>query len=347
MSSFFLKCSCTDDLECSLSSSKMYENQFVRIKASKAPNQSPFQAEVLFTAQCYKRKDSPCHYHLEDLEIHIFVLGMVFLSPDQRRNIQTVLSDSDIDEDHLPALYRKGGLAELGKLHGEYNIVVVNARSAAVHCISSRFGLLPLYYAVLNKCLYMSDSLARLGTATGYGRLNKAVLAQICLYNYSLDNNALLENCSTMPAGSRLSFSAKGLNLIRYWTPDKLLHEDAVCGHDAVDMIDDAFNRAVKRYAAQVDNTALSLTGGWDGRLILAYMLKHMAPEQIQLYSFGTSNSPDVEIPQQISKAMSLRYKPFILDRTTWMIIFWSQHGTPLFILTVTALSKGHITSMP
>lgn len=275
----------------------------------------PLQVDVWHSVRKCKRKESPSHYLLEELGLHIFVLGMVFLSPDQRQRLAGKISANSIDEDLIPVLYRQGGMAELQNLHGEFNLVMIDARTNEIVCLSSRFGLLPLYYAVDNDSLCVSDSLARLGEATGRNELDLAVVAQLCLYNYSLSNRSLLKDCYCLPAGTCLRYKHGNTQMQAYWTPDELLGKDLVSGGAGVDLIDEAFEESVIRYSSQIDRTALSLTGGWDGRLVLAYVLEHMEAEQVSLYSFGIAESPDVVIPRKIAAAMSLKYQPYVLDQ--------------------------------
>jgi hypothetical protein len=287
----------------------------VTIRIPAESNLPPVSVNVSYSPQKYKRAQNPCHYYLEDLGAHIFVLGMMFLSPDQRTKTCKDIGQKDIDEDYIPWLFRKGGIEELRNLHGEHNIIVVSEKNGDITFQSSRFGLLPLYYALVDGNLCVSDSLAVVGKASGLDELNKDVLVQLCLYNYSLTNDSLLEGCYALPASTCLRFSQGTLNLETFWTPEQLLNKDIIHGKDSVDLIDEAFQGAVKRYAGQVDQTALSLTGGWDGRLILAYILQEMDSEKIQLYSFGTAGSPDVIIPKHIASMMSLRYKAYLLDQ--------------------------------
>lgn len=290
----------------------------MRHVAIKIPARDSFPTvtvNVSYTPRKYKRAETPCHYYLEDLGAHIFVLGMVFLSPEQKLETHKDIGQQDIDGNHIPWLFRKGGIEELRRLHGEHNIIVVNEKNGDVICQSSRFGLLPLYYAFYDGHLCVSDSLTAVGKSSGLDELNKDVLAQICLYNYSLTNDSLLNGCYALPASTCLRFSQGKLNLETYWTPKKLLNKDIIHGDTSVELIDEAFQSAIKRYAGQVGQTALSLTGGWDGRLTLAYILEEMDPENIQLYSFGTAESPDVIIPKHIAGKMSLRYKAYLLDQ--------------------------------
>lgn len=284
----------------------------IRIPASSS--RPALDVEVSFSRKGYKRGESSGYYFLEDIGAHIFILGMVFLAPDQRAGLGSDIAQVEIDEDHVPYLFRAGGIKELQKLSGEYNIIIVDTVDGDICCVSSRLGLLPLFYAAIEGALYVSDSLGSLGQASGQNELDLAVVAQLCLYNYSLTNCSLLKGCYCLPAGSCLRFTGGRNELSTYWDPEQLLHKDIIRGNNATDLIDAAFQDAIKRYAGQVEHTALSLTGGWDGRLVLAYILENMSPDQLQLYSFGTAESQDVLIPRHIARGMSLNYKPYILD---------------------------------
>jgi len=215
----------------------------------------------------------------------------------------------------IPEIYLKYGFKGLTRLQGEYNFIILEPEQGRVTCISSQFGLLPLYYAMQDNRLLISTELRLVALAGHYTTLNKAVLAQICLYNYSLSDDSLMHGCYVLAPGTIMSYSDGKLESDRYWLPQQLLGKDIMRGNRAVDLVEAAFDKAIASFANQAAGCALSLTGGWDGRLALAFLLDHMSAADIKLYSFGTPSSPDVTIPGQIARQMGLDYQPILLDQ--------------------------------
>jgi hypothetical protein len=81
-----------------------------------------------------------------------------------------------------------------------------------------------------------------------------------------------------------------------------------------VELLDETLDTVVGRLVRNRGHIGVSLTGGWDGRLLLAYALKHIPKEQVMLYSFGTEDAPDVTIPRDLSQKLGFRYFPIYLD---------------------------------
>jgi uncharacterized protein YjfI (DUF2170 family) len=294
------------------------ENEFVQLepenlykKTIRFAPKSDF-ISIKFLSTQYKKKKIPNVYDISEKRTLIFLIGMCYLSDSQRTLVENVANK--MDEEYIPDLYRIGGIQELTKLSGEHNLIVINEATGDIECISSHFGLLPLYYAQKDENFYLSNDLAHLGKISNNSEFNLAVLAQIALYNYSISDKTLLKNCNNLPLGSILTFKKNKLDLTTYWSPLDLLGKRIINNNQAFEFLDEKFNSTVKRFANQVESCALSLTGGWDGRLGLAYLLHHIDRESIQLYSFGTEDSPDVVIPKFIAEKMKLNYSPIILD---------------------------------
>jgi hypothetical protein len=83
----------------------------------------------------------------------------------------------------------------------------------------------------------------------------------------------------------------------------------------SLDFIDDALKHALDKPFSRNDAAiGATLTGGWDGRLVLSYMLPKYR-ERLRVFSFGAVSSPDIVIPSEIARMEEFSYTPFILDQ--------------------------------
>lgn len=262
--------------------------------------------------QSPKKQNPKTCYYLSKNRDHMFIYGMCFVGA-ELRDLVTESERGYAAEDLVPILIAKGGPEIITKLTGNYFIVLVNEDNGSVQCVSSRFGMIPVYYLQAGQNFYISNSLTNLGNYLKYPNLNTSVLAQICLYNYSISDQTLLEDCFSLPQGHCLLYRQGKLSIKKHWSTDQLIGR-RICGkRTSIEMIDDAFDRSTRNYINSFSDYALSLTGGWDGRLILAYLLKYVTRSSISLYSFGTKESPDITIPALISNSLKLRYSKIIL----------------------------------
>ncbi len=150
----------------------------------------------------------------------------------------------------------------------------------------------------------------------GEGETNHSVIMQHCLYNYPVSSQTFIKNVFLQPSGSVLVFNNKNLTINKYWSIDEELanSQGRLNFNNSIDLLDEVLNRTIKRYCSGNNQIGLSLTGGWDGRLLLSYALKYLSPDQLLLYSHGILESPDVNLPMVTSKKLGLNYVPILLD---------------------------------
>jgi hypothetical protein len=100
----------------------------------------------------------------------------------------------------------------------------------------------------------------------------------------------------------------------QYWSIDNLFGQTTLKSDDSFEFLTYALKRSVQKGVAGCgDFINLSLTGGWDSRVILSFLLTELR-HKINSYSFGAAMSEDITIPQFIADQESLKYTPYILD---------------------------------
>lgn len=202
------------------------------------------------------------------------------------------------------------------KLSGHFNAVICYPEKKEIKVINSKLGLYPLYYSYFNGELLLSTRLGIFKNIFDKSNTNLSVIMQYCLYNYPVSSGTFIKGVSLLPAASVLTFVKQELSINRYWQTDELENEEKIPRNfdESVDLLDDTLNSIIGHKCASVVRTGISFTGGWDGRLILAYVLKHIQPEQILLYSHGTGQNPDILLPCQTAKNLKFNYVPVLLD---------------------------------
>ncbi len=100
------------------------------------------------------------------------------------------------------------------------------------------------------------------------------------------------------------------------------MNEPKYSFNSGIEIVDEALQSITNNLVRTNEPFGLSLTGGWDGRLILSYFLNKN--DKFYLYSFGTENSLDIKIPKLISSALNLKYIPIYLDEDFIKHYFYS-----------------------
>jgi len=256
----------------------------------------------------------------------ILIIGTAFFKEQVDQNQQLINNEA-----HLKVVQKEldRGNSPKDFLTGFYNLISVDevGDKAIVH--NSHFGMRQLFYSKKDKQLIIATN-PELIIQTGFvkGEIYLGSVLQFVLLNYTLNEDSIFKNVYTLPSGSRISFSATGFNLERYFDAGSLITRPEFNHKESIQLVHNAFNNVIKKYANNISTFSLSLTGGWDGRLILS-MLKDKNVE-VSTYSHGTANNPDIIIPQAISKQLGINYTSYLLDE-----LYYKNHFCNLAIATL------------
>lgn len=216
-------------------------------------------------------------------------------------------------------LFEEQGEEIFKKLDGNFNIVIFYKNEKRLRLFSSKLGLSPVYYFQAKDQLIIST---RMGVfdKTINGDRNDAMVLQYCLYNYTITDHTFYKGVSLLPAASILDFTDQKVTVKKYWNfIDEIQISSWLDYDNSVDQLDNVLQKLIKRECESRDTVCISFTGGWDGRLILAYALKYKSVKQILLYSHGTPNSPDVKIPWNSATRLGYRYIPVLLNERDYI----------------------------
>lgn len=254
----------------------------------------------------------------ESLKIYVIIEGLVFIPDDERKilsnryKINTQMSDCQL----LPYLfdYYREGIVQ--RITGWFNIFIYDEYNHEVILFNDRLGYLPLYY-------YESDSIfifsSKIESITASGILpeiefDPVTVSEHLFYNYPLSDNTYIKKVKTLSNAELFKFSSGATTKLKYWDAGELIGQPVLNENDSFTYMNNGLKNAIHKILSQSDSKInISLTGGWDTRVILSYLLpEHRA--NLNGYSFGAENSGDILIPQYISANENLHYTSFILD---------------------------------
>jgi asparagine synthetase B (glutamine-hydrolysing) len=207
------------------------------------------------------------------------------------------------------------------KLSGSFNAVIHYFEKKEIVIVNSKLGLYPLYYTQRKGELLVSSRLGIFRNIYGESSINHAVIMQYCLYNYPVSADTFINEVSLLPAASVLKFYKQKTEIRRYWEVDNQDGKDDTSGNfkKSIEFLDYTFDNIIRKKCKSQGKIGISLTGGWDGRLILAYALKYLHSDQIMLYSHGTPDNPDILLPAQTAENLKLNYIPVLLNEPAYL----------------------------
>ncbi len=257
-------------------------------------------------------------YHDKKNGIYVALDGFCRISSEYLKNVEEKLNPAS-QRDHL------AGITELisrdveswyNKLEGSFNIIVYNSKQSKLWIVNDIFGFYPLCYHHANKYSIFSSKLSAILASKMIARpeFDYTSYAEHLLFNYIISDNSFIKDILCLPAAHKVVISKDLFKSNQYHSYIGLLDSSALGKKDSFELFNSSFEKACDRMMSNVGSEVnMSLTGGWDSRLVLSYLIeKHK--DRLKLYSFGAKHAPDITVPQEISASELLHYKAYVLD---------------------------------
>jgi len=245
------------------------------------------------------------------------VSGNIFIHPLALTQLksQQVSGISKMPEAWLPEAWLEYGKNITSRCTGDFNLFVYDKQKRELSVISSQLGMILLYYYIHHDYILFSSKIHYL-LLTGLvpAAIDKVSWMERYIFHHSLGENTGILDVLTFPPASIMIVHWHGaFRLDEYWNVDEFLtFEKRYNYKQGLEIIDESIHHVIGKYFQRITHPAVTLTGGWDGRLVLSYLLnKH---PDFFLYSFGAENSEDIRIPAMIADQMGLEYKPILLN---------------------------------
>jgi asparagine synthase (glutamine-hydrolysing) len=208
------------------------------------------------------------------------------------------------DASYLLALYEAIGPRFIEKLNGWFSGLLIDLRKNEVVLFNDRYGLGRIYYHERPDGFYFaSEAKALLEVLPGLRRLDMRSVAETFSCGCVLQNRTLFEGISLLPGGSRWSFRpGKDVTKSTYFDPRVWEQQAPLSKAEFRDQLSATFERITPKYLGRARSVAMSLTGGLDGRMIMAWA--RPSPGALPCYTFGGTyrTCADVAIGRRIAE---------------------------------------------
>ena len=199
--------------------------------------------------------------------------------------------------------YEKKGLKFLEDLNGWFSGLVIDLREEKAVLFNDRYGLSRVYYhEAPDGFFFSSEAKSLLAVLPPLRRIDQRGLAEVFSVGCVLQNRSLFRDVSLLPGGSMWTFHRDGrVEKQRYFDPATWEEQEKLDPATYAERLTEVFARVAPRYLRNDQPVGMSLTGGLDSRMILAWA--KASPESLPCYTFGGPyrDCADVRIARRLA----------------------------------------------
>jgi len=236
-----------------------------------------------------------------------------FCNPANQNEKIIILGDLVTDDKNLSYETLKNAADKLRVHHygGFFYLIYLETTSKKIKIFSSFLNILPIYYFTNNEKLVVSSSLKLLKKLLRKNlNINRKYLCEKILFNYSLFEQTIFQEIKLLPTNTYLIID-QVVSLKSFLQIQDLFSDEYTKGQKILDHLSDLFIASSKKYLPE-EEFALSFTGGFDGRTLLA--VSKYYKKNFFTYSFGSKTSKDLIIPMHQSKLLGIKFIPIYLN---------------------------------
>jgi asparagine synthase (glutamine-hydrolysing) len=208
------------------------------------------------------------------------------------------------DASYLVHLYEEMGCEFLEKLNGWFSGVLVDLRAQKVVLFNDRYGVNRVYYHEDARGFYFaSEAKALLKILPRTRQLNLRSLGEVLCCEAVLENRSLFSGISLLPGGSSWVFSrGEPVKKKTYFKREAWESQRELSEADFYHKLKETWTRVLPKYFVAKQSIGLSLTGGVDSRMILAWA--PCPPGTLPCYTWGGTyrDCADIRIARRAAK---------------------------------------------
>jgi asparagine synthase (glutamine-hydrolysing) len=217
---------------------------------------------------------------------------------------------------YLIHLYEENGEGFFEQLNGWFAGLILDFRKGIVILFNDRIGMKRVYYYESKDAFYFSTEAKSLLKARPELRaLNPESFGEYLNYGCVLNNHTLFPNVFLLPGGSTWTSEGDGvIKKCRYFRSESLEEIEVLNEEEHYEILKETFSRILPRYLSGNESVGMSLTGGLDTRMIMAWA--NAAPGKLPCYTFGGlyRDCHDVKVARQIADACQQSHRVIRVD---------------------------------
>lgn len=188
-------------------------------------------------------------------------------------------------------------------LNGRFHGILVDRRTRTSTLFIDRFGMHRLYYHESPQTLtFAAEAKAILAANPDARQLDFQSVGELLSCGCVLENRSLFRGVRLMPPASKWTVGpSQAVAKSTYFEPREWEEQEPLTAPDYYRALRDVFAERVPRYFAGPERVGMSMTGGLDTRMVMAWT--RAEPSSLPCYTFGGMyrDSQDVVISRQVA----------------------------------------------
>jgi asparagine synthase (glutamine-hydrolysing) len=239
---------------------------------------------------------------------------------------------------YLVHLYEELGLKFLEHINGWFSGLIVDLRENRIVLFNDRFGVGRIcYHETKDGFYFSSEAKSLLKVLSQLRSLDVRSLGEVFSCGSVLQNRTLFSGISVLPGGSVWSFSeSKPRRKEKYFEPRLWEEQPLLTESEYYEQLKETWRQVLPKYFPENEKTGLSLTGGVDSRMILAWA--PCRPGGLPCYTFSGRyrDCNDVKLARRLAELTHQPYQTIPIDGD-----FMSQF--PSLVEKVSCISEGNV----
>ena len=206
-------------------------------------------------------------------------------------------------------LYEEEGDQFFEKLNGVFSGLLVDKRRNRAFLFNDRYGLARIYFCETKDATYFaSEAKALLRILPELRAFDEEGVAQFLNYGCTLEWRTLFRGVQLLPGGSLWSFESGNCHKRKYFSPETWEAQPTLTAEAFEAEFEETFKRILPRYFESSSKIGISLTGGLDGRMIMAC---RPPDEKLICYTFDGKKGEtlDARLALRVANACSLEHR--------------------------------------
>lgn len=245
----------------------------------------------------------------QDGHLSLLMSGEVFNAPDRTDRA----TEGSWNISRLPYLCETLGDRFIPSLNGTFSGVIADSRAGTLSLFNDRMGYDKVYYCEDSGgrgFCFSSEAKALLRVVPQSRQFDRQGLAQFLQYGCTFGDRTLYTGISLLPPASVWKFSPKRSTPHRatYFQPQDWQIDSSIDLRAYQQRFADTFCNVLPGYFGGELRPSLSLTGGWDTRMILAG--HQLEPKTLPCYTFAgpSGDTVDVQQARKVAEAVHQDY---------------------------------------